>query len=158
MIRRSLITAAARWWREKSARDRAILTACLALLIAAGWYQLAWLPLDRMREAAATEMRRLETASQLLTRLPPDAAGTASVPGSLELAITSTIAAEGLVVSAMETQESGMTVSFDTVPFSSLARWLDTVGAVAGTRIEAARIERRPEPGTVSAEIELSLP
>lgn len=158
MIIRSPMTAAAQWWQAKSARDRGVLTTALVLLLAAAWYQLAWSPLDRMREAAMADIRRLETASQLLARLPSDAAGTAAEPGSLEAAITRGIAAEGLVVAAMETRESGLAVSFETVSFEALARWLDSISAIAEIRIEAARIERRPEPGTVSAEIELSWP
>lgn len=158
MMFRSPKFAAAQWWRVKSARDRGILTASFVLLLAATWYQLAWSPLDRMRQAATADIRRLEAASQLLARLPSEAAGSAVQPGDPQAAITSRIAAEGLVISAMETRESGLAVSFDTVSFASLARWLDSVSAIAGTRIEAARIERRPEPGIVSAEIELSLP
>lgn len=155
---RSPMIAAAQWWQAKSAGDRGILTTSLVLLLAATWYQLAWSPLDRMRQAATADIRRLEAASRLLAQLPSQAAGSAVEPGDPQAAITSRIAFEGLVISAMETRESGLSVSFDTVSFEALARWLDSMGAIAGTRIEAARIERRPEPGTVSAEIELSLP
>ncbi len=149
---------AAQWWRAKSNRDQGILAAAMVLLLAITWYQFAWSPLDGVRRAARAEVQRLEAASRMLARLPSNAAGASSEPGSLQALITSRIAEEGLVASAIETRESKFVITFDTVPFDPLARWLDAVGGMTGVRIEAARIERRPEPGTVSADIELSLP
>ncbi len=158
MSLKSLRIKAAQWWRAKSNRDQGILAAAMVLLLAVTWYQFAWSPLDGARRAARGEVQRLGEASQMLARLPSNAAGAAREPGSLQALITGRAAAEGLVASAVETPGSNLVVSFDTVPFDPLARWLDSVGGMAGVRIEAARIERRPEPGTVSADIELSLP
>ena len=147
-----------RWWQAKSVRDQRVLGAVMALLFAALWYQLAWLPFDRMRQAARAELRELSAASQALARLPGNAAARPLDPDNLQTAIADRIEAEGLVVSAMETEAGRIVISFETVPFEAFARWLFSVSTLADIRIEAAQIERRPEPGTVSADIELSLP
>jgi type II secretory pathway component PulM len=43
----------------------------------------------------------------------------------------------------------------DDIPFTALLDWLNTARAAHGLRVEAARIEARPEPGRVRASLTL---
>lgn len=157
-MHRSSAEGVVKWWTAKSAGDRIILGAAGVVLILVLWYQLAWSPLDRMRRSARAELQQLAAASQLLARLPADAASVALEPQDLRNFVTEGLSAQGLVVSALETRGETLVVSFDTVSFDALVRWLGPFDTPGTVRIEAVRLDRRPEPGTVTAEIELARP
>lgn len=144
------------WWARKGPFDRRVYAGLSVLLAAGSWYALVWAPLDDARRSAKSEILRLDGATLILARLPGEAVAPTPAPGSLQSVIAELAATQGLEIAAVRGSDSGLVVSFETAPFDRLARWLENLSKQAGVRVESARIERRAEPGTVSAEIELS--
>ncbi|KAF0675835.1 type II secretion system protein GspM [Profundibacterium mesophilum] len=140
-----------------TARERLLLAAGAAALALFAAVQMVWLPLQ---ERAA--VHRGEIAAYLeLTAAARDAAARPARPAPpppLEPAasrVTRSAEAAGLTLTRLEPQAAGVTVLLAEARFAPLVDWLAALEAEDGLKVTAAEIDRRLEPGSVSARITL---
>lgn len=143
------------WWLSKSAFDRRILRAAAVILVGAVWFVLIWSPLQDARRAIRLEIVQIDTARAEFARLPPGDATQLPTDTDIRDRLTTTASEQGLAVSSLETRDGRTVLAFETVAFDTLAGWLSDLELNQSVTVVAARVDRRPEPGTVSAEIEL---
>ena len=118
-----------------------------------GWTET---PLSDAREGVAKSIDDIEIAHLMLDRLPDDAinfADTAQLPFRQQ--VTASAVSAGLPLESIEERDGRITVAFETVWFDQLVRWLDDIDRSNGITVVAAQFDRKPEPGTVSARLEL---
>jgi general secretion pathway protein M len=153
----------ARWWSRKSPRERRIIGAIAALVIAAAAWLAVWQPvqrdLDALRAAAPGARAQLAEAQRLaaeiagLARTPP-----AARPPVAPAVVDQILGERGIAAgSAQVTWEDGRArLTLAAVRFDTLVAALDALQRDAGLRVVDATLTARVDPGTVRAEIVLA--
>jgi general secretion pathway protein M len=143
-------------WAAFSSRERRLVTILAALALAVGIVQLAIRPLLTANLAARNEIRaldalnaRLRAAGPTLGKQAPRRAGT---PSQM---IAATAAQAGITV-ILQAGPSGLRAAATDVPYEAAVRWLADVEATTALRIGSVTMERRPAPGLVNLQVELS--
>lgn len=143
------------WWLSKSASDRMIIGTAAAIVVAAVWFLLIWSPLQHARKTIQLQITEIDLARSDLARLRPDDTALLTPGAGLKDRLATTASERGLVLSGLETRDGRTVLDFETVAFDTLVGWLGSLEQNESVTVVAARLDRRPEPGTVSAEIEL---
>ncbi len=153
----ALGAAAALWWSDRSTRERWLLGAFAAVALIAGLDRLVWHPLAAMRAAAVDEIARDDRIAAQLRVAGPDVARIAAArTGSLSTLVTQRAASAGLTVARIEPLGANVAVTFDGVAFDPLVDWLGGLDRDAGVEAIELKVERRPDPGVVSAQVTLT--
>ncbi|CAA9517454.1 MAG: hypothetical protein AVDCRST_MAG39-2285 [uncultured Sphingomonadaceae bacterium] len=149
-------SAFGRWWGDRSPRERRLLvalaaTAAVSLLIA-GIYR----PLAATRARAAADIRTYEVlAAQLRTAGPELARLRALDRSGSPAAATGSASSYGLQFRQLPSADGVTRLQFDGVEFARLLQWLAQLETTTTSRVVELRIDRRPEPGLVSARVGL---
>jgi general secretion pathway protein M len=159
------------WLTGRSPRERALM--CAMTLAAAGMtvYEGAWRPLTAARATAAEEVARTERAIAAVRALEVQGASRGAStpaadsatgsrwgaePGSAPARVAAETAAElGLVIRRLSPEGGRVAVAIENAPFSTLIEWIEVLQVEHAIAVASAEIERRPEPGVVSAQIVL---
>ena len=150
-------TAAARWLGDRSVRERWLLGILALVLVAAGLDRLIWHPLLVARQEALIEIARDDRIAAQLRVVGPDVARIAAARiGSLSAIVTARATRAGLAIARIEPQGDTVTVSLDGVAFDTLVDWLAALDHDAGVGIVDLKVDRRPDPGIVSAQVTLT--
>lgn len=150
-------TATVRWWRDCAPRERWLLIALAAVAVTVAVERLAWQPLIAARRAAQAEIARDDRiAAQLRVAGPEVARIAAARRGTLASVVTDGAARAGLPIARLEPQGSNVAVALDGVGFDALVDWLAALDHDAGVAVVALQVDRRPDPGRVTAQVTLT--
>ena len=150
-------TAAARWLADRSARERWLLGILAAVVAIVALDRLVWSPLLATREAARSEIARDDRIAAQLRVAGPDVARIAAArTGTLSTLVTERAAKAGLTIARIEPQGSNVAVSLDGVGFDALVDWLAALDREAGVGVVELKVDRRPDPGIVTAQVTLA--
>lgn len=154
------------WWQGLSERDRRVLSvggvsAALLLL-----YALAWLPLDRSREALRVQAAALDASYRWMQAAAPEVqrlsagAGAGMTPdGRSLLARADAGARESGVGSALlrvePVAEGQVRMVFQQVGFDALMGWLEQFSRSQGVRVIEFNVQTTGASGQVDARIGL---
>lgn len=130
-----------------------ILTVLPLALLVALWY-FAWKPLSATRIELMNDIATYQLVAD--TAALSDVAQARPRPVNttpIATRITDAAAAAGLPLRRIEPEGTGMRISVDDVPFATVVLWLADLEAAHGVTVIAAEINRRPEPGIVSARL-----
>ncbi|UWQ23149.1 type II secretion system protein M [Jannaschia sp. W003] len=135
-------------------RERVLVLGVLpAAALLAGWW-LAWVPLAEARADALRQIagyRAVALAASGTDALPVPTA--AADPRPLPVRVTASAEGFALPLRRIEPEGERLRLTVDAVPFEALLEWLAALEGEAGARLAAVEIDRRIEPGTVSARI-----
>jgi len=146
-----------RWWRTRSSRERWLMlglaVAGVAYLLSAGLVR----PLLAHRAAALDAIGRHEAALAQLAALPEGAAApSAAAFGQPVTAVVTETAPEfGLVIRRIEPEGAGAQLLIEDAGFPEILAWIEALERDRGLRVTAVEMDRRPEPGVVSARLTL---
>lgn len=157
MIRRgTLERGLASWWGQRSGRERLMLG---ALAVAAAAYLLVAVvaqPLLAARGAALADIARHDAALARLVALPDT--GTAPRPVDdrpVPAVVTATAPAFDLPIRRIEPEGASARVEVEDAGFAEILMWIEALEREHGLRLVAIEMDRRPEPGVVSARLTL---
>jgi type II secretory pathway component PulM len=150
-------------WHSRSARERSLLTAGLTVLAAMLAVALVWLPLERARSRLAAELPQQRATVLALQRDADEVNRLRALPATIPtnpsplapLIAANTWARDLPGVQLSVPDERHVKLVGTDVSFTALLDWLATAQAAHGLRVETARIEARPEPGRVRADVTL---
>jgi len=153
----------ARWRAERTPRERRIVAALVALVIAViGWLAL-WQPLERDLAALRTSVPAERAALADARRMAEDmiALGRAPAPrqDSDPRALLERVLAErGLrgAVTQLDWQDERARLVFSDIGIAALVPLLETLGREARLQVVEATLSARVEPGTVRADLVLA--
>jgi len=149
--------SAARWWTDRSRRERWLLGLVAAVALTVVCDRLVWRPLTAARAAALAEIARDDRIAAQLQAAGPDVARIAAArAGSLASVVTERAAKAGLTVARIEAQGGNVAVTLDGVGFDSLVDWLAALDTQAGIGVVDLKVDRRPDPGVVTAQVTLT--
>ena len=145
--------SAARWWTDRSRRERWLLGLVAAVALTVVCDRLVWRPLT----AALAEIARDDRIAAQLQAAGPDVARIAAArAGSLASVVTERAAKAGLTVARIEAQGGNVAVTLDGVGFDALVDWLAALDTQAGIGVVDLKVDRRPDPGVVTAQVTLT--
>ena len=149
------------WWRNLPPRERWIATLGAAVLAFALAYFALWAPIKRdlvkLQKAVPENRSKLalmRAQAQQVANMRGQAPRT-SASGNLLSTLEQSANAKGLrqAITRMEPEgNDGARLHFDEVSFNSLASWLAEL-QTQGVRVDTATVQRRPQPGMVSARV-----
>ncbi|HEX8302623.1 type II secretion system protein GspM [Sphingomonas sp.] len=143
------------WWGGLSRRER-ILIATMSTLLAAVVLVFGVIkPLQSARAAAISDIRTYETlnarilAAGTLTRAAPRRQGApVKIAGDAAVALRLAVTPEGI--------PGGARVTVADANYDTLIAWLADLAATSDLRARRISIQRRPQPGRVSAVVEFA--
>lgn len=159
-----------KWWQERNARERLILSIGGLLLLLFLYYSLIISPLQsgivqtQQRKANALEVAGwMLSVSPEVQRLRRSSGSNANIKrgGSLLSVVDETSKAAGLGQSITRLQpegESEVRAWLDAAPFNETLRWLRTLESSYGVEIAELSFNRDNEAGRVKARITLKRP
>ncbi len=147
--------ALAAWFRGRESRERLLIATGGAFAAVYLAYTAICVPLVDMRARALDDIATYET---IMARVAASAAGP---PRAVEAAsnlpdttlITDSANAAGLVIRRLEPENGKTAIELENADFAVLIDWLALMEKDHALRVDTIALERRPEPGVVSARI-----
>ncbi|PTQ09853.1 general secretion pathway protein GspM [Sphingomonas oleivorans] len=145
------------WWSERSRREQrllAILGAVAALVLI---MQLVVRPVLAARATALADIRTYETLATRLRAAGPNLGNQGRrLTGDVPTVVNASIGQFGLAVQKMEQEDGATRLVIADASYESLMRWLAELDRASSLRLISLRLDRRPAPGFVTAELLLS--
>lgn len=144
------------WWGNRTPRERRLLialagTGTLVLLIMA-----IYRPLADNRAKAVADIHTYEVLAAQLRIAGPELARLRAIDRSASPgAVTSSAASFGLTLGRVEPAEGMTRVVVQDADFTKVIQWLVHLEGTTNLRIWQVRMDRRPAPGIVNAQIVL---
>ena len=144
------------WWGNRTPRERRLLialagTATLVLLILA-----IYRPLADTRNRAVADIYTYKVLAAPLRMAGPELARLRSMDRSASpAAVSSSASSFGLTVNTAEPAAGMIRVSVQDADFTKVIQWLVHLETTTTLRISQVRMDRRPAPGIVNAQIML---
>jgi len=156
-----MMTSLREWWQARARRERSVIAACAAALVAAILWAYVWSPIAAERDRLVDALPRMRLAARDVARtaaeIPPlraaaRARGEAAAPQS---AVTDALKAAGLGdgqtrVAALG--EDRIQVTLRPVPFDALLHVLAQLAESHGLAVESIAVKATGEPGRVQVE------
>jgi general secretion pathway protein M len=151
----SILARAGLWWTRRSVRERALLGLMAAAL--AGYVLIVAVgqPLLAGRAEARSSIVRFESMQAPLATLADDGP-VAVAPSSdqpVATVVTDTAPGYGLTIRRIETDQGGTRLEIEDAGFAEIILWVEELERQHGLRLVALEMDRRPEPGIVSARL-----
>lgn len=141
-------------WNERSPREQLLLGGLAALAVAVLLVNAVWRPLQTSRAAAVESIRVSQAVSAQLRVADPQAlmrvAGAGGAPATV---ITDSAAAAGVSIRQLQPEGAGARLTFEDVEFTRLLAFLTQVERDGSLRARDLKLERRPAPGVVNAQL-----
>ncbi len=147
----------AAWWQGRTQRERllvgALAVTALAYLLTVGVVR----PLATAHADALASIAQSESALARLAALPADASAQANRPaeGPATAVITATATDFGMAIRRIEPEGDGARVTIEDAAYADILRWIQALEDDHGLHLSAIEMDRRPEPGIVSATMTL---
>ena len=148
----------ARYWTDRTPRERAVLGGGLALLVVAFVYAYLWLPMARERERLMSELPQLRMQLQEMRAdsgsIERLRANGKTAPADVKAALASYSAGEHgrRLTPQVSAETSGrLRVSLASVVATEWLSWIGALSAQPGMRIDAVQIDALGAPGMVKA-------
>lgn len=146
------------WWGNRTPRERRLLIALGSIALLVLLLMAIYRPLSDARTRAVADIHTYEVLAAQLRIAGPELARLRAIDRSASPStVTSSASGFGLSVSRLEPQGDIIRVSFEDVDFTKLVQWLVQLETTTTLRISEMRIDRRPAPGMVNAQIELKI-
>jgi general secretion pathway protein M len=149
------------FWRERSARERALLAGGAAAVVIVALYLFLWQPglaATRRLSAALPKLRaqvELMRAEQAEIAVLRKSAGDALKGGDLRASLEASIARAAFAKSVQRVEATSAeraTVVVVSASFDDWLRWVAAAQRESGARLERCSIAALPEPGMVRAD------
>jgi general secretion pathway protein M len=154
MTRIGIIARVGAWWRQRSRRERALIGVTAAAVSA---YLLATNAVEPMLAARAQARAAIAGHDAALARLaarPASDAALASRSGrSVTAAVTESAPAYDLAIRRIEAVADGARLEVEDAGFAEVILWIEELEGEQALRVTAVEMDRRPEPGVVSARL-----
>ncbi|APE42009.1 hypothetical protein BOO69_00225 [Sulfitobacter alexandrii] len=137
-----------------STREQVMLVTVLPVALLVALWHFAWKPLSATRNVLRADIaayQLLADTAELTETVQAEPRAVDTTP--IATRITSAAADAGLSLRRLEPEAGGMRVSVDDVPFATLLLWLADLETTHRVTVIATEIDRRPEPGIVSARL-----
>ncbi len=138
-----------------SSRERLLILAVLPLALLLIGYQFVWQPMQDAQTRARADIaafRLVQDTAALALRVDvPAPVANDDMP--LATRITSSAAEMGLSLRRIEPEGQGSRVTLEDTAFSSVLVWLADLEELHNVTVRAIQIDRRPEPGIVTARL-----
>ncbi len=142
-----------------STREKVLILAVLPLVVLVVGYRMIWQPVQAARLEARADIAayRLVVETAALAKR-----GDASAPRPIDntpiaTRITQSADTAGLSLRRIEPEGQGSRVTLDDTPFATVLTWLADLEISHSVTARAIEIDRRPEPGIVSARLLLEV-
>ena len=156
------MTAIVEFWRERSAREQAMLAALAVMALAAIWYFAAVGPLldraESYKQRRAAETALLERLNRVGSRLATLPAPRPRSDASLLLLVNHSVRDAGLsgfLEEGAADGESRVRLRLRDAPFPQVSAWLAGLAVQEGIRTISADIERGSAPGVTQVSLVL---
>lgn len=151
-----------RWSAMESREQRALMGLSVFMLVVV-FYLAIWVPVHDYADSARSNFDRHQTLYQYLKATEAEARSSASSPGATRpsgqslLSVVSSVARSVSINPSRLQPEGGDSVSvwFEGVAFSQLMQWLEKLEYERGITVKQLSIEKRDQPGQVSARLVL---
>ncbi len=149
------------FWRERSARERAMLAGAAAAVVLVALYLFLWQPglaASRRLSAALPKLRaqvELMRAQQAEIAVLRKSAGDALKGGDLRASLEASLARAAFAKSVRPIEAASAeraTVAVSSASFDDWLRWVDAAQRESGARLERCTIAALQEPGMVRAD------
>lgn len=135
-----------------STREKVLILTVLPLALLVAIWHFAWKPLTAARIKLKNEIATYQLVADTAALSDTVQARPRPVDTTpIATRITDAAADAGLPLRRIEPEGNGMRISVDDVPFATVMLWLADLEAAHGVTVTATEINRRPEPGIVSA-------
>jgi general secretion pathway protein M len=148
------------WLANTSRRERTLLGSAAILLAALFYVGAIWRPLMAARGALFERIEQqqsliavMRSEAPRLRALAAAAPSVTTVPAAT--AITQEAAAGQMTIQRLDHEGTRLRVVLDNTEFPALIAWINRLETVHGLRLVSLELERRPDPGLVSARISL---
>ncbi len=141
------------WLAQRTARERVLLGAAVAL--AAVWLVVfaVWQPLLAQRAALADRIARHDRGLAALAAQGPSDAAASATPAATARPVpellTAAAATFQLVIRRLEAEGAGARVVLEEAAFAQVILWLEALERDHGLRVADIEMTRRPAPGMV---------
>ena len=150
-------------WRERSLRERAVLAALAALVLALLGYALLWQPamdnVERLQQELPlmrSEWARMQAMAAELAASRSRTATVVPTGADLQAALQQSLQEMGLSAQKLTARPDGrITLEWHDAPFSRMADWLDQARQKWRVRVVEGHVERTLHPGDVNARLVL---
>lgn len=139
-----------------SPRERLLLTLLGPVIILAATFQFLWLPIQSQRAAYLAEIAGYAQVTDQIARLASDGSPVVADPrptSPLSTRVTQSAADAGLTLRRLEPEGHMLRVTLDDVAFANVMLWLSDLEVTQSVTVAAVEVDRRPEPGIVSARL-----
>jgi general secretion pathway protein M len=141
------------WWLARSPRERVMLGVLAALLLAAVLIFGVIKPLQAARADALADIRTYETYNARLRAAGTLSAGRPSRTGPPAAMVSASAIAAGLTAQVEATPDGARATVADG-SYDAVMGWLADLGATTPLAVRRVSIQRRAEPGHVSATVD----
>ncbi len=150
-------------WRERNLRERAVLAALAALVLALLGYALLWQPatdnvgrLQQELPLMRSEWARMQAMAAELAASRSRTVTVVPTGTDLQAALQQSLQEMGLSAQKLTIRADGrLTLEWHDAPFSRMADWLDQVRLKWRVRVVEGHVERTLHPGDVNARLVL---
>lgn len=152
-----VLSKARTWFSGRSEREQILLASLAGVAVVGLWAVFLWGPLQASRAAGMAEIARYD---ELLARAQSmDRAMLARAPIATDTterpSVAGSAASHGLLVRRIEPDGDATRISLEDAEFARILDWIAEMEATGLARVASVRMERRPEPGTVNAQVTL---
>ena len=146
-----------RWFDALTGRERALLLAVLPLVVIALGYFGLWQPVQAARAGYVAQIDAYTQVSATIAALQDQPTTPHPVENTLPLStrITQSADAAGLELRRLEPEGDRIAVTLDNAAFASVILWLSDLEVGQSVVLVQIDMDRRVEPGTVSARLVL---
>lgn len=143
-------------WTRLSLRERLLVGALGMILVAYLAVTQGLQPLLAARAAAQADIARHEAALARIEAAPEPGAAPALSDGPVSAVLTETAPEFGLAIRRIEPEGGGARLTLEDVEFAAVLLWLEELERAHGVRTVSVEMDRRPEPGVVTARLGLA--
>ena len=147
------------WFKGLTLREKVLILALLPIALFSVGFHFAWVPLSEQRVVYINKIqsyRLVEQTALLADQTASQFTAVLDLPQNdipLATRITQSSDDAGIVLRRIEADGTGIRVTLADTSFNELTLWLANLEQVSRVIVSAIEINRRPEPGTVSARI-----
>lgn len=143
------------WWTRRTPRERVLLG---VLMLTLGGYLLATGVVRPLLAARQTALASIAGSDAALARLasapePTERRIVLMADEPVSSILTSTATVFDLTIRRIEAEADGAEVMIEDADFEDIIRWIETLERDYGLRLSTLEMDRRPEPGVVSARL-----